>query len=56
MMELASKKLTQLTQGPGDDIMPRWSPDGKRIVFQSNRSGNEEIWLLEMATQTTGPS
>ncbi len=23
---------------------PKWSPDGTRIVFSSNRSGNYEIW------------
>ena len=30
--------------------MPRWSRDGKKIVFQSNRSGNEDIWTMELET------
>jgi Tol biopolymer transport system component len=29
--------LTRLTTDPARDIYPKWSPDGKRIVFQSDR-------------------
>ncbi|HSB10276.1 MAG TPA: protein kinase [Blastocatellia bacterium] len=28
------------------DRMPRWSPDGERVAFYSDRSGNYEIWLV----------
>ncbi|HEY3542216.1 MAG TPA: hypothetical protein VGK79_06710 [Gaiellaceae bacterium] len=30
----------------GDDSWPAWSPDGKRIVFSSNRTGNGELWVM----------
>lgn len=30
----------------GDDAAPTWSPDGSRIVFASNRTGELEIWTM----------
>ncbi len=38
--------LTQLTGDPADDIQPRFSPDGNRIAFASNRTGNWDIWVV----------
>lgn len=38
--------ITQLTSDPADDIQPRFSPDGQKIVFCSNRSGNWDVWLV----------
>jgi Tol biopolymer transport system component len=34
-----------LTQDPGYDHAPSWSPDGNEIVFQSERHGNSEIYI-----------
>ena len=36
-----------LTNDKFFDRYPRWSPDGKRIAFTSDRSGRYEIWLLD---------
>ena len=37
-----------LTQGASSDRQPAYSPDGKRVLFSSNRSGNLDLWLLDL--------
>ncbi|MGI8499507.1 MAG: amidohydrolase family protein [Gemmatimonadaceae bacterium] len=40
-------KATRITDGPAFDGQPRFSPDGKRILFVSDRSGYENLWLID---------
>ena len=39
-----------LTSGSFDDREPHWSPDGTRIAFSSDRSGNYDVWVLDVAS------
>lgn len=41
-----SNVVTQLTNDAASDVMPRLSPDGQRIAFASNRSGNWDIFVM----------
>ena len=38
----------RLTTSPGIDRAPRWSPDGKRIVFETVRQGAYDICLMNV--------
>jgi TolB protein len=46
LMDIASKQWVQLTHDGGRNDYPSWSPDGRHIVFESKRSGKEEIWMM----------
>jgi TolB protein len=46
LMDVASKQWVQLTHDGGRNDFPFWAPDGRHIVFQSSRSGKEEIWMM----------
>jgi len=36
----------RLTTTDKSDRHPRWSPDGKYILFESNRSGESQLWVI----------
>jgi hypothetical protein len=38
--------LLRLTYDAGTDSYARWSPDGTRLAFYSNRDGNNEIYVM----------
>lgn len=40
-------ELIQLTKKQGENINPCWSPDGKKIIFMSNRDGNWHLWVMD---------
>jgi Tol biopolymer transport system component len=37
----------QLTDNDAKDNSPQWSADGTKIVFVSNRSGADQIWVMD---------
>lgn len=53
--------LTRLTNSPGVDDYPTWSPDGERIAYSSERDGHWEIVSADLGSGletalTQGPS
>jgi len=43
-----SRPATRLTSGPAFDMQPRFSPDGTRIAFTSDREGLWTIWTMDV--------
>jgi imidazolonepropionase-like amidohydrolase/Tol biopolymer transport system component len=46
LMPIGGGSATRLTSGMGYNAQPRFSPDGSRIVFLSDRDGGENVWIL----------
>jgi len=42
---IAGGQATRITSGAGWDQQPRYSPDGKQIVFVSDRNGAKNLWI-----------
>ena len=43
----------RLTDQPGIDANPSYSPDGKKIAFQSDRDSNLEIYIMDAICGST---
>lgn len=42
------QQVRVLTRGGSTDRQPALSPDGKRVLFSSNRSGNLDVWSMDI--------
>ena len=45
---LATSPIQQLTDTPASNIRPAWSPDGRRVAFQSNRTGTYQVYIVDV--------
>ena len=46
VLHLRSRKLTRITNNPAIDTEPSWSPDGRSLIFTSDRSGGPQIYRV----------
>ena len=48
MINPDGSELTRITTDPASDVQPTVSPDGTKLAFTSGRSGNNDIWVIEV--------
>jgi dipeptidyl aminopeptidase/acylaminoacyl peptidase len=59
LLDVSSGAITQLTDGPFDELQPTWSPDGSQVAFISKRGAdpdfhnNWDLYLLDAHTGST---
>ena len=47
---ISGGKATRITKGMAYDVHPRYSPDGNLIVFISDKSGSDNLWIRDLKT------
>jgi TolB protein len=51
---IGTRTPLRLTNSPGDERDPAWSPDGRRLAYASNQDGNWEVYIYDLGSgQTT---
>ncbi|MEZ4587753.1 MAG: amidohydrolase family protein [Gemmatimonadales bacterium] len=50
-LPIGGGSATRITSGQAYDMQPRFSPDGRRIVFVSDRNGSENLWVADASGQ-----
>ena len=50
-MPVTGGKATRLTSGLAYDVHPKFSPDGKSLVFISDKSGSDNVWTLDLESK-----
>ena len=46
-LPIAGGQAKRITDGLAFDVQPRFSPDGKQIVFVSDRNGSDNLWVMD---------
>lgn len=50
-MPISGGTATRITQGMAYDVHPRFSPDGKSLLFISDKSGSDNIWTYDLESK-----
>jgi len=45
-LALPHPQIVEITRDSGRNERPSWAPDGRRIVFESTRTGTRQIWTM----------
>jgi TolB protein len=46
VMDLRTRQVRRLTTHPAIDTAPSYSPDGRQVVFESDRGGSQQLYVM----------
>lgn len=50
---ISGGKAVPITSGMAYETHPRYSPDGEKILFTSDRAGNDNLWYIDLVKKDT---
>lgn len=53
-MNIEQRKPVRITYAPGADVLPVFSPDGKKVMWTSSRDGSSQLYVADFVPPT-GP-
>lgn len=51
-VDVETRHVTALVRGPGWEQSPTWSPDGRYIIYSSDRQGTPDLYLADLEDST----
>lgn len=51
LLPVEGGRATALTEGVAWDMHPRFSPDGKKVAFTSDRGGGDNLWTIDLGSR-----
>ena len=46
VLDVHTKKVVRVEENPANDMFPEWTPDGKWLLFTSDRRGGRGLWAV----------
>ena len=53
VVKLDGSVVREITLSYGGDWLPRWSPNGLQLVYETNRDGNSEVYVVDADGRNT---
>jgi TolB protein len=52
VQDLVTNVLTRITDHPAVETEPSWTPDGRSLVFMSDRTGQPQIYQIDLGAES----
>ncbi|MCD4690057.1 BamA/TamA family outer membrane protein [bacterium] len=52
-VDVETRRVTALVRGPGLEKSPTWSPDGRYLIYSSDRLGTPDLYMADLEDSTS---